>query len=276
MAEHDFRISSFLRAFTAAEWVVLVIAGAGAFFWPAQIRSLWPWDIAPFNAAFIGTIYLASVPAIGLVAWKGRWSPTRIVLPMLLVFTGVGAAASFAHAHQFQPARWTTWVWWFLYLSLPLNSAVHLWLYRGREPAGDLRLSGALSTVLRVQAVLLTVYFLALLVVPEAASRFWPWPVDAFHGRLYSGAFLALAVGGLLVSGRSAPRDVRAQALTQLCFGTLGIGGVLWVDAAVHRVAWQAYGTWFWMAAFAAFALIGAVLLRRPRPADARAIGQAA
>lgn len=262
MAGIDFRISSFLRAFTAAEWVVLVIAGGGAFFWPAQVRTLWPWDIAPFNAAFIGTIYLASVPAIGLVAWKGRWSPTRIVLPMLLVFTGVGAVASALHAQEFQPARWTTWVWWFLYLSLPLNSAVHLWLYRGREPAGELRLPGALSMALRVQAGVLTAYFLALLAMPDAASRFWPWPVNAFHGRLYSGAFLALALGGLLVAGRCAPRDAQAQGLTQLCFGALGIGGVLYVDAAVHRVAWQAAGTWIWMAAFAAFAVIGAALLR--------------
>lgn len=268
MAAVDFRISPFLRAFTAAEWVVLILAGAGAFLAPMQIRAHWPWDIASFNAAFIGTIYLASVPAIGLVAWTGRWSPTRIVLPMLLVFTGVGALSSMLHAEHFVAGRWTTWVWWFLYLSLPLNSAVHLWRYRGRAAAGDVRLPGALASVLRGEAVLLAAYFVALLLAPRAASAFWPWPIDAFHGRLYSGAFLALAIGAWLVARPCAPRDALAQALTQLGFGALGIGGVLWVDAAVHRVPWSVPGTWLWMAAFAGFALIGAwmlMVLRRAR-----------
>lgn len=267
MPGQDFRISGFLRGFTAFEWVVLVLAGAGAFFAPMQMRSLWPWDIGPFNAAFIGAIYLASVPAIGMVAWKGNWSPLRIVLPMQLAFTGFGLLASVLHSGLFMPERWTTWVWWFLYVSLPMNAAFHLWLYRGREPAGEVMLPAALQRVLRVVAVLLALYFVALLVAPQAASRFWPWPIDALHGRLYSGAFLALAVGNWLLLRRSASWDVIAHALALLSLGVLGIVGVLVVDAAVARVVWSAAGTWVWMIAFGGFAALGLWLLMHGRQA---------
>lgn len=124
---------------------------------------------------------------------------------------------------------------------------------------------------LRVQAGVLTAYFLALLAMPDAASRFWPWPVNAFHGRLYSGAFLRWHSAACSSPAAAAPRDAQAQGLTQLCFGAHWASAACCMSMpAVHRVAWQAPGTWIWMAAFAAFALIGAAMLRGGEPAPAR------
>lgn len=261
ISSDDDGITPFLRAFTAVEWLVLVVAGLGAFFGPVAINAIWAWDIRPFNAAFIGTIYLASVPAIGAVAWTGSWSPTRIVLPMLLVFTGIGAVATAIEWDRLLLARWSAWAWVFLYLSLPMNSAAHLWLYRGRPANAARDTPRGWRMVLRAQAAVLCAYGVALFAVPNVASAFWPWPLDAFHARLYSGAFLALGIGGWLIADRAARRDWLAQGWTQLAFGVLGITGVVWVDSTAHRVPWSAVGTWAWMAAFAAFAAAGACLL---------------
>lgn len=261
MANQNPSISLFLRLFTLFELFFLITAGAGLFLLPDVIRPIWPWDIPPFNAAFIGVIYLASVPAIALVALMGRWAPARLVLPMLLTFTGVGFISSLLNLGGFQFGRWATWMWFFIYSTLSLNSAIHLWIYRKQPTAQPAVTSSAWRLVLWVQAVLLIGYGLGQFFAPVVVSAFWPWKIDAFHGQLYSGAFVALGVGGLLISRQAARVEFLAQALSQLGFGVLAIVGLLLVDSSVHRVDWVALGTWAWIGGCAMIAIAGLAML---------------
>jgi len=174
VADQNPPVSSFLRFFTLFELVVLAAAGAGLFFFSAIIRPIWPWDISPFNAAFIGAIYLASVPAIGTLALVGRWAPGRVVLPMLLTFTGIGLVATLLSPEIFQYQRWTTWLWFFIYIALPVNSAVHLWIYRRQAPALAVPTPTSWRTYLLAQGAVLILYGLIQFVAPVAASAFWP------------------------------------------------------------------------------------------------------
>src|SRR5689334_1775020 len=87
-------INRLLRAVTAVEALVLLVAGGGLFLLPAVLRPLWPWTLPPFNAAYLGAVYLASLTAAALVVWSGRWSPARVVVPMILLFTAAVLAVS--------------------------------------------------------------------------------------------------------------------------------------------------------------------------------------
>lgn len=255
--ESNPRVSWLLRAVTLFELVVLVGAGAGLFFWPQLVRPIWPWDIAPYHAAFVGALYLASVPAIAMVAFQGRWSPARVVLPMLLAFAATGLVTSVLSLAQFHFERWSTWVWFFIFTLLPLTAAAYLWPYRRQPPALAQPTPAFWRSVSRAAAGLLLLYGLGQFVAPVSFSGFWPWPVDAFHGRLYSGSFLALALG-LLLTARAASRwEHRLPALNLSFYGSLAILGLLIVDATLGRVNWSRPGPWLWVAGLAALVLLG-------------------
>jgi hypothetical protein len=255
------RVTWHLRALMLFELLILVLSGGALYFVPQVMRPQWPWDIPPFNAAFVGAIYLASVPAIALLGFVGRWSPARVILPMLLAFTGIGFIATALNWARFEPGRATTWIWLFLYTAPPLSSALHLWWYRGWPPAEAQPMPGAWRGTLTVAAAGLLLYGLGQFLAPARLSSFWPWPVDDFHGRLYSGSFIAAALGNWLVSRRASRLELMAQALNLLLYGGLAIAGLLGVDRAVQRVNWSSWGTWIWLAAFALMALLGATML---------------
>jgi hypothetical protein len=261
MSENDSSITRALRLVTLVELIVLLVAGAGTYFLPTEGRTVWPWELLPFNSAFLGAIYLSSVPSIGMVALTGRWAPTRIVLPMVGIFTGIVLVISLIDLQRFQFARWSTWAWFLIYVVIPLNCALHVYLYRRRPPDDAVPTAPFWQLYLRVQGVVLALYGVALLAAPAYATEFWPWKIDAFHARLYSSPFFAMATGGWLVSTRAARLEGLAQALTQLCFGVLVILGLFRVDALVHRVDFSRTGTWGWLAAFLIFALSGLGML---------------
>jgi hypothetical protein len=81
-------------------------------------------------------------------------------------------------------------------------------------------------------------------------SSTWPWPVDPFHGQVYSAIFLAGA-GGTYLVWRSAPREeLLVLGLAQFLVGLLAILGLVITDAEVHRIDWAAINTLCWLALF--------------------------
>jgi hypothetical protein len=261
MSNDNPSVSRFLRLFTLTELCILVIGGTALYFLGGLVRPIWAWDIPPFNLNFIGAIYLSSIPAIATLSLMGRWAPARIVLPMLMIFTGVAMIGTLLNAGALYPQRWTTWVWLVIYGALPINSAIHLWLYRRWPQALPAPTPAVWRYYLWGQAVVLILYGLGQFFAPVAFSGFWPWKVDAFHGQLYSGVFISLGTGAWLISRQAARIEVLVAALSQLGFGLWAIGGMLLIDSSVHRVNWPAPGLWVWIGACAVIAGAGLGLL---------------
>jgi hypothetical protein len=267
MTDENPKVTPFLRLFTTLEGLVLIVAGIGLFLFPDLIRPIWPWTLPPFNAAFIGAIYLASVPAIGMMAFLGGWASSRHVLAMLMTFTGIGLIITLINLPRFNFQEWTTWVWIFLYVTLPVNSAVHLWLYRNVPVSRPTQLPAFWHIYFKAQGIILALYGLGQISVPEVFNAFWPWRIDQFHGQFYGGAFIAIGLGSWLVAKHAARIELFIQGITQICFGLLTISGLVIVDLFQHKVAWSTAGTWVWMISFAVIALAGAGTLqfwRRP------------
>src|SRR3954471_8477633 len=80
-------ISPFLRTTIIVECLVVAAAAITLFFFPAFAKTAWVWDVPPFNSRYVGAIYFAALLPLIIFAWTARWSPGRVVLWMIFVFT---------------------------------------------------------------------------------------------------------------------------------------------------------------------------------------------
>jgi hypothetical protein len=266
-------LSSLLRGMTIVETLVVIGAGLILFFLPALAKTLWPWEITPFNTRFIGAIYLAALTLIIPLAHNTRWSPARVILPMIFVFTAWMFVVSLLYLPRFDFAKPGTWAWFILYGILPLNAGYHLWKYRELNPANAGQPPSALRGLLLAVSILSLLYALALTLLPAQATVFWPWPIDSFHAQMYAGMFAAGGVGSLIAARSASLHELTLLGLGFSVFGVLAIAGLFIVDNTVHKVAWPVATTWaFWVGLFAAGLFAGLmILLTSRRPAQAAA-----
>jgi hypothetical protein len=262
-------------------WLLLVAVGVVAaggltlLLAPQVIQPRWLWTLTPFNARFLAAIYLAEMVGGILLVVFNRWAPARIALPMSVVFTAGVSAVSLVEFGRFDPQRPATWLWFFLYLGYTALLVAAMWRFRGLAPAQAAPTPPAWRAYLLGQGTVMGLYGLALLLLPTAASAFWPWPIDSINGRVYSTVFIGSAVGAWLMSRVAAPVEWLTMGAVQSTLGLLAIVGLVLVDLALHRVNWSAPGTWLWVGAFAVLMLAGLGMLwqasRQPATA-ARAV----
>lgn len=261
-------ISSLLRLLTFVEVIVLFLAGFGLFFAPKLAQPLWPWELLPFNARFLGAVYAASCIAAIMQTVYARWSPARLVTPMILVFTAVIIILSFVHINQFDFQRWEVWVWFFLYIILPINAAYHLWLYRNLPPVNSTPHSTSTRNILLTQSVLLGIYGLALIFIPSAAKTIWSWEIDNFHAQLYSVTFLTPALGAYVLSKGATKTEWQTLGLAQIILGLFPILGVIIVDMTAKRVVWLATGTLIWVGLFTVILALGVWMMNESKKSN--------
>lgn len=236
---------------------ILANLRVGSLFFMPDYRFEWMWQLGSFNAFFLGAIYLAEVAGLLMLLIVNRWAPGRMVLWMLLTFTGVILVITMMNLSQFKLDLWSSWLWIAIYIGEVGLSIYLLWRYRRLTPAVASPVRGFWQVYMLVQGMVLGVYGLGLLLAPAAFSAFWPWKIDSFHGQLYSSMFLMLAVGAFVLSNMAAKIELLAIGLVQLLLGPLAIVGVVLADASQQRTNWSQFGTWAWIGGFAVMALGG-------------------
>lgn len=254
--ENQPRISRLLLTVTWLEVAILLWAGLGLLLWPPLVETIWPWPLAPFNLRYLGALYSAALIAALLQAFSGRWSPARVVTPMICIFTLLVTIFSFVHLQRFNPQRPEAWIWFILYISVCLNAGVHLWLYRN-WPHPEQKPQGVLRNVLLGLTLVLGSYGIALLAVPTLASGFWPWKLDSFHAQLYSVTFITPALGAWMLLRGCNRHELMTLGLTLAAWGALPILGLLLADVETHRVDWGNPDTKLWLALFTGMAISG-------------------
>jgi hypothetical protein len=261
-ATNNPQISTLLRFLTFVEVLVLFVTGLGLFFVPKLIEPFWPWELLPFNARFLGAVYTTSLIAAAMQVYYARWSPTRVVTPMIFIFTAVIILLSFVHINEFDFQRPEVWLWFLLYIVLPINAGYHIWLYRNLQAGDPARPTNAGRTILLTQALILGIYGLALLLIPSVAKTLWSWEIDDFLAQLYSVTFLAPAVGAFMLAKAASKIEWLTMGLTQAVLGLFPIIGVIVVNATVKGVDWSSAGTWIWMVLFAAMFMISLWMIK--------------
>ncbi len=263
------QIPSFLRFVTAFEVIVVLVAAVGLFFLPVPARELWAWSAAPFNSRQMGAIYFAALLPLLILALNGRWDGGRAVLWMIFSFTGVVMLAMLIHSDKFQWARVSTWGFWFLYLFLPVNSAIYLYRLRNWPITDAVINPPGLRQILNAIALAAGLYGLALFLFPGPATSFWPWPVDAFHGRMYSSALIAPAVSAWVARQRSSPAELRILGAALILLGGMTLAGLVWTSNTVapeRRANFAALSTWAFVALQLLTMVAGAALLSLGHP----------
>src|SRR5690606_35057698 len=118
-------ISRLLWLVTAFESAVLGVVGGGLFFLTEPLGQELTWELTPFNARFLGAVYLASLLSTLLLVVANRWSPARVVVPMIFLFTTIVLAVSVLNLSRFTGPLFATVLWFLLYVGIPLNAGYH-------------------------------------------------------------------------------------------------------------------------------------------------------
>jgi hypothetical protein len=241
--------------------LLFLINGSLLFFVPSFQVPLWPWDIPPFNARFLGAIYIAEAASVALLFAYNRWSPARVALTIAIIFTVTATAGTLIHGDQlFWPGK-RAMLWYFIYAVYVILPALALWHYRNLPRVPAYPIPSRLRSAAVLLGFVLAAYGLVSFAAPEWATSFWPWPVDQLHGRVYSGIFIA-GGAGLVMAGRGGAREeVQVMGTAALALGLAAIAGLYLASASTGREIAYGAGTIVWLAAFAAFAVIGAALL---------------
>ncbi|MDQ2693362.1 MAG: hypothetical protein M3Y68_15095 [Chloroflexota bacterium] len=257
-------VPSFLRLVVAVECSVVFVAGVLLFFLPGLASELWAWTIPPFNSRFVGAVYLAAYIPLIIFWFVPRWSPGRLTLWMILTFTTLVMLAMLIHRDAFEWDRAATFIFWLLYIFLPINSAIFLLRSRKAAGPGGFREPAALRIPLLIFGFLGGAYGLGLLLAPEALTRFWPWQVDAFHGRMYAAAFVTPAVAAwILSSTRGLPADYLSLGLNLIAGGFLPVLGTLWTHIQVsvaRQIDFGSAGAWIFLSFFLVTGIFGIIL----------------
>ncbi|HSL46235.1 MAG TPA: hypothetical protein VK897_22565 [Anaerolineales bacterium] len=258
------RVPAFLRLVVGVECSVVFVAGVLLFFPPGLAADLWAWTIPPFNSRFVGAIYLAAYIPLIIFWFVPRWNPGRLTLWMILTFTTLVMITMLIHRDVFEWNRLATFIFWPLYIFLPINSVIFLLRSEKVDTARRYDGPGALRIVLLLFALLGGAYGLGLLIIPELLTAFWPWDVDAFHARIYSAAFVTPAVAAwMLSSRRGSASEHLSFGLNLIAGGFLPVLGTLWTNlqvTAARQINFNSAGTWIFFVFFFLTGILGVVL----------------
>jgi hypothetical protein len=251
-----------LRVAIGLSCLLLAIVGTLLFFIPAVGAEYWIWVLNPAKAPMLGSIYLSALAPMALAAWINRWSPVRLVIVMLAVFTTSNLAISAFNLAQLSPRAMTKL--WFIFYGIDSALALYyVWRYRNRPVSDPIQLTPPWTVYLRSQTLVLGLYGLGLLMIPTPLTSFWPWPIRPFHGRFYSSIFLAGAAGSGLLSVATSPLELLALGLSQLLFGGLEVLGLVMTDLTLGGI--ELPKVWLWVSALIGVAIAGVAMIMQSR-----------
>jgi len=117
------------------------------------------------------------------------------------------------------------------------------------------------GAILRSTGILIGLYGLGLLFLPNIFGDTFPWTLDVFHSQLYSAMFFTGTVMMFSVAKSATPAEFVATGLTVATFSIFSIVGLFIVDAQVQLTDWDAPNTLIWLASLAVLALLGIALI---------------
>lgn len=249
------------RAYFGLVGLFALWVGAWGYLAPAEVGRALPWTVPPLHARFIAAMYLAGALAMALSlrasCAAGFAASVRIPIALAALWTGALLVASLRHLEAFDFGKPQVWFWMGAYAVYPVWGG---WLYFAGGPAAAAERRRPDPLLLALAAVCLLLAAV-LFVLPQAATRAWPWAISPLLATLYAGPFFAYGVSALLLASE-ARREARAIVLaSMLAFALLTL-----LASWLHRRLFHADApsAWLWFGLFSAVAAVLAWRLLAP------------
>lgn len=197
MAQNNTRMSMFARL---VFWYVAANALLGALIlilFPSQTDTLFFWTIKPpINAALFGALYLGGAVTVAWVSYRGEWEPARFLIPVLVSAGFFISLTTLMHLDRFAPGIKLVY-WLVIYIGAPLLA---LYFYVDQERRGANwtvaePITPATRWIAIVTGAVVLLLGIVLLVAPDAALPYWPWPTTPLMIRIFASWFCAFGVG---------------------------------------------------------------------------------
>jgi hypothetical protein len=206
-AEDD-RILPFTRIVAAVVVPFLVLAFLILYFYPELSGERFAWPIQPpMTAMFMGAGYIGGAWLFVNAIFGRRWHRIAPGFLPVTTFTVAMLLATILHWEVFDPGHFPFTLWLILYVVTPfLVPAV--WLINRPADTGvpeenDAVVPPVARRALLLLGIVLSGFAVVGFISPSWLSGVWPWQLSALTGRIMSGWFGLLGVGGVIISSNS-------------------------------------------------------------------------
>jgi len=230
---------------------------------PARFGPAFFWPLKPFNTLFLGFFYTAEMAAVGLLIKYNTWSPARFVITASFLFTLWATVLTTIYFQDVPFTKsWKVILWFALYGGSCLVTAYFLYLTRSFQMQELVRNSALTKGMIIFHSIFMLIHIAGLIISPvEFSSVYWPWALDAFSGRFYAALFALTLYGNYLIWSGAHAREYITYGSVLVVFGFGAVLGLGLVDAKIHKVIWNAVGTWFWIGSSIWSGLMGMYLI---------------
>jgi hypothetical protein len=214
-----------------------------------------PWLVPPLCAAFLGAMYLSGAVFTGTCMRARRWADVRVILPMIVIWTGGLAVVSLFHLPRFDFARPQVWIWFGAYVAYPLIALRLMWTHRRQSsvpPPGEPALPGWARVYLAGQGSLLVALGLSLLGMTQMMLPLWPWQTGRLMLQLYSMPLLSYGIGSFILARQRTWSAIRLALISIGVFSGVMLAGSLWHSSLMNGPALSAAAWYVWLAAITA------------------------
>jgi hypothetical protein len=213
-----------------ASFLVLAV-GISLYLLSERTDTYFSWTInPPLTAAFLGAGYLASFLLELLSAREKVWARARPAVPGVWAFTFITLNVTLVHFDRFHfgspvwITRTGTWVWLLVYITVPVAMGI-LWAFQARrqgvDPQREVLLPVWMRTILGLQGVIMFLFGVGMLFIPESVIPLWPWKLSALTSRAIGAWGVGIGVLALQATWENDLRRLSTFLLSYFVYGLL-------------------------------------------------------
>lgn len=166
---------------------------------PDSTQNYWSWEIKPaMSTVWLGASYAFGAVAIVTMLAVRKWRAAMVPIFGTWTFSLVVCAATLIHLDRFFLGTINFYVWFAIYILLPVVLPLIWWLNRTHDPGpqpGDMLLSRTIAMAAASAGVVFGLLSLVLIFSPSTAAAFWPWTLTPLMSRIIGAWLLFIATG---------------------------------------------------------------------------------
>ena len=221
------KLSAIVRAYLVFVAVTSILVGGSLYAVPSSSVAFWPYSMKSLATQMFASLFLAVALAAGLALRVSRLYSLRILLIQGAAMSGLILLTALPNYLPPSYPSLGAFAWLALFAIYSVGSVVLLLAIRSTaetDASVDSKLRPipkVLKVCLLLHTVIVVIFGLQMLTLPDLALNFWPWKVSANIMRGLGGLFVGVTVGSGWAYFQKYWEDVRAVFPSYTAFATL-------------------------------------------------------